>query len=67
MSLLDEDGEIRATLVASSATDPDGTAFLFFRGKDRPVTEMASLIGSLRDGTGTVVVRRDSGESIEIS
>ena len=55
---LDEYGEERASLSASSATDPSGVALLLFPGKCRPPGDMASMIGAEMDGSGAVGVRR---------
>ncbi len=67
LAVFDEDGEARASLVASSATDPSGIAMLLFPGKGRPPGDMASMIGAEMDGSGAVVVRDSSGAWKEMS
>jgi hypothetical protein len=70
LALIDEDGEVRATLAAGSAAepgDPDGIVMLMFRGKGIAPHEMASFIGAERDGTGAVGVRDSSGGWKEMS
>jgi hypothetical protein len=54
LALIDEDGEVRATLAAGSpadSADPEGIVMLMFRGKGKAPHEIASLIGAERDGT----------------
>ena len=70
LALIDEDGEVRATLAAGSPADPadpKGIVMLMFRGKGTAPHEMASFIGSERDGTGAVGVRDSSGGWKEMS
>lgn len=70
LALIDEDGEVRATLAAGSAADPadpEGIVMLMFRGKGTAPHEMASFIGVERDGSGAVGVRDSSGGWKEIS
>lgn len=65
--LVDENGEVRVSLSASSAADPTGIAMLLFPGKGRPPSEMASFIGAEGDGSGAVAVRDSSGILHEMS
>ena len=65
LTLIDEDSRPRATLVAASATDPDGLAMLFFHGESAGDT--ASFIGAERDGSGAVGIRDSSGIWKEMS
>jgi hypothetical protein len=70
LALIDEDGEVRATLAAGSVadpTDPEGIVMLMFRGKGTAPHEMASFIGAERDGTGAVGMRDSSGGWKEMS
>ena len=67
LAIFDEDGEARASLVASSASDQSGVALLLFPGKGRPPGDMASMIGAEMDGSGTVGVRNSSGAWKEMS
>jgi hypothetical protein len=70
LALIDEDGEVRATLAAGSAADPadpNEIAMLMFRGKGKAVGDMASFIGAERDGSGAVGVRDSYGSWKEMS
>lgn len=66
-SMFDEDGEPRASLVGSSAEDPDQLTMIMLRGKGKKPDDMACLIGAERDGTGTIGVRERSGAWREMS
>ncbi len=59
LALFDEAGRPRASLTASSATDPDEIAILVFHGQT--AGETASFIGAERDGSGAVGFRDSSG------
>ena len=65
LALFDQAGQPRATLVASSAIEPDGIAMLLFHGQT--AGEMASFIGAEHDGSGAIGVRDSSGVWKEIS
>jgi hypothetical protein len=70
LALIDEDGEVRATLAAGSPidpSDPDGIVMLMFRGKGKAPNEMASFIGAERDGSGAVGVCDSTGAWKEMS
>ena len=70
LALIDEDGEVRATLAAGSAAGPadlDEIVMLMFRGKGTAPHEMASFIGAERDGSGAVGLRDSSGGWKEMS
>jgi hypothetical protein len=70
LALIDEDGDVRATLAAGAPADladPEGIVMLMFRGKGTTPHEMASFIGAERDGTGAVGVRDSSGGWKEMS
>jgi hypothetical protein len=68
VALIDEDGEIRASLSASSASDPTGVAMLMFSGKGRRPGDMAAMIGTENsDGSGTVGICDSSGTWKEMS
>jgi hypothetical protein len=68
LALIDENGEVRASLSASSAADPTGVAMLLFPAKGRPPADMAAFIGAdSSDGGGAVGIRDSSGTWKEIS
>ena len=70
LALIDEDGEVRATLAAGSAADPadhEAIVMLMLRGKGTAPHRIASFIGAERDGSGAVGVRDSSGGWKEMS
>jgi hypothetical protein len=68
LALIDEAGEVRASLSASSAADPTGVAMLMFPRKGRPPGDVAAMIGAENsDGSGAVGVRDSSGTWKEMS
>jgi hypothetical protein len=67
LALVDEDGEVRASLGACSSADPTGVAMLLFPRKGRPPGDMASFIGAEADGSGAVGIRDSSGTWREMS
>jgi hypothetical protein len=66
LALIDEGGEIRCSLTAGQAADPEGVAMLMFARKGTP-GEMVSFIGGANDGSGTVGVRDSAGTWKEMS
>jgi hypothetical protein len=68
LALIDEEGEIRASLSASSVSNPTGVAMLMFSGKGRAPGDMAAMIGTENsDGSGAVGIRDSSGAWKEMS
>lgn len=68
LALIDEEGEIRASLSAGSAADPAGVAMLMFSRKGLPPGDMAAMIGTENsDSSGAVGVRDSSGVWKEMS
>jgi hypothetical protein len=66
LALIDDAGEARVSLMASSAADPSGVAILMFARRGTP-NEMASFIGAENDGSGAVGVRDSTGAWKEMS
>jgi hypothetical protein len=67
LALIDEGGEIRCSLIAGQAADPDGVAAVLMFARRGSPTEMASFIGAENDGTGTLAIRDSAGAWKEMS
>jgi len=66
LALFDEEGALRAALMAGLAADQDSVAMLTFPRKGMPA-EMASFIGAESDGSGAMGVCDSAGDWKEIS